>query len=242
MAVVLLDDLITRAAVAADIHDNFVMSPSWVYWANVEHRALAVRLARLGFPYNLTSTTITITGSPYYYVAECLAVVGVYRNEADGTYTKLRYRSPANKIPVSTTQSDAREYTLVYNASYTAPDVGVPEVLPRYKLNFYPTPPVGLNYTIDTVPLPLPLARTEDSDGITSADAVYYPLNWDERIVLGMARRALAREETINNGLEKLISEIDSHIETSASEYVMAQNHTVLRVGELDPQPYFVFP
>jgi hypothetical protein len=231
MSSVDVSELIERAAIAANMHDNFATNPAWLFWANVENKELRVKLARLGFPYGLDSETITITGAIQYNITEPLAVLGVYRNETDGRFTRIAHRPNSMKLAQNiTTTGDAREFMLGYDATSS-----------QVYIRFYPTPPdSGPNYTIEVISNPAKLVLESPAAG--ESTTVYYPLNWEERIVLGMARRALAREETINSGIENLIKEMDSHIETSAYDYLMSQNNVVQRISTGDQLPYFIFP
>jgi hypothetical protein len=231
MATVAVSELIERAAIAANMHDNFITNPAWLYWANAENKELRVKLARLGFPYGLASETINITGALQYNISEPLAVLGVYRNETDGRFTRIAYRPNSRKLQQNITiTGDATEFMLAYDQNQA-----------QVYIRLFPVPPdSGPNYTVETISYPPKLVLS--NPGATESTSVYYPLNWEERIVLGMARRALAREETINTGIEQLISEIDSHIETSAYDYLMSQNNTVQRLSSPDDFPYYIFP
>lgn len=217
MSTITVTELITRAALAADMHGNFTTSPAWVYWANVENKELAVRLVRLGFPYGLTTHNITPDGSADYLLTEPLAIVGVYRTTSNGSFVKLSYRSPTDKIP-SNSNGNPTTFTMKYD-----PTAGA-------YLQFFPVPQTGNDaIVVEYIPHP---------NTLTAASSVYFPLNWEERVVLGMARRALTREETINPGIERLIQEIDSHIETSAYDYMIAQNNVVGRVTDSSNQGF----
>jgi hypothetical protein len=63
-------------------------------------------------------------------------------------------------------------------------------------------------------------------------DEVTYPMGFEERVVLGMARRALSKEETINPGIEAEIQRIEQHIDEVAWNrlYAGAQIRNVDRV------------
>lgn len=211
MSAITVTELIDRAAIAADMHDNFVTNPAWLYWANVEVKELIARVARLGFPFNLSSQTITTDGSLVYYIVDPLAIVGVYRIKSDGNFIKLMYRSPLDKMSF-TEKGNATSWTMKYSASLNP------------ILQFYPSPQEGDDdIIVDVITNP---------DTLYLNSTLYLPLNWEERVVLGMARRALTREETTNGGIERQIAEIDSHIESTAYDYVMSQNNVVSRVKD----------
>ena len=230
MSTIAVTELIERAAIQANMHDNFITNPAWLYWANVENKELRVKLARLGFPYGLSAETISITGALQYNVSEPLAVVAVYRNESDGQFTRIAYRPNSMKLNQNITHSGpADEFMLGFDA-----------VSSQVYVRFYPTPPdAGPNYTMEVISNPAKLVLS--APAATESTSVYYPLNWEERIVLGMARRALAREDTMSSAIENLIKEMDSHIETSAYDFLMSQNNTVQRIVTGDIPPSWIY-
>lgn len=207
MATVTVTEIIARAAAAADMEDNFVTATQWLYWCNVENRALAVKLARLGIPYKENDESISCTGASQYSITEPLAVLGVYYVESDASYRRL-------KMTNSVQQQGAPNRL-----------VGSPESFHvlrntgnQITFRFYPNPASG---TILVKVIDQPAA-------LTSGSSVSYPLNWEERIVLGMAQRALAKEETYNPMISAQIKEIDDHIEESGYNY-MAADAPVIR-------------
>lgn len=229
MATVNVSELVERAAIAADMHDNFVDNPAWLYWANIEYKQLLVRLVRSGFPWNITNVAIVTDGTQTFSISEPLAVLGVYEQLTDGTQRRVKYKSHVNKIGVSQTTGAADEFTLNYSPTTN-------ELL----VTFYPAPPSGTNYSVHTIPYPSKLVLSSPGAGETTS--INLPLNWDERIVLGMARRALAREETSSSTLESLIRDIDNHIDNAVYDYLLVQNNTVHSVEDVsDTNTGFIF-
>lgn len=206
-------NLITRAAAAADMEDNFVTPTQWLAWANVENRMLAAKVARMGYPYKISDESITFTGASQYSMAEPLALLAVYFAESDASLRKLVPLNPVDERkdrPPRTGSPD--EYIVHRNTSATI------------TFRFYPNPASGSGVA-RTLVKPDTLVLASPSAGQTLS--VDYPLGWEERIVLGMARRALAKEETVNPLIETLIRDVDTHIEMSCRDYQMDQSPVI---------------
>lgn len=207
MATTTVTELIERAAAAADMEDNFVTPEQWERWATVEHRRLASVVARLGYPYTSTETAITMTGATSYNIDEVLAILGVFWVETDGSYTRLEPNNPLQRAGApNRSVGTPRVFNVIRNTN---------NVL---TFSFYPNPASG-SIIVKAVPHPAKLVIS--SPGAGEAVSVTYPLNWEERIVLGMARRALAKEETYNPFIETQIAEQDAHIESTAFDYLV---------------------
>lgn len=194
--------LITRAAAAADMENNFVTPAQWIAWANTENKMLAVKLARLGYPFYQSDESLTMTGALQYTLTEPLSVLAVFWVEPDGAYRKLESQNPfTNQGLASRTSGEPWEYNVSRNSAGSL------------NFSFYPNPASG-TVIVRIVPHPNEIDAT--------TDAVNYPLNWEERIVLGMAQRALAKEETYNPLIERQIAEMDAHIEAAVWDYLMS--------------------
>lgn len=189
-----VQDIVDRAAAAADMHGDFVTAAQWLAWYKVEHRALELFVARSGWVTNLASTvdasSFTIT------VPAPFAILGVYevrdskyrplkfQNQVD--FTKQAYSSPAET-------GDAYTYSLL--TSTTTDDVTI---------HMFPKPTSGTYRCLYIPTSTLPTALTS---------SITWPLGWEERIVLGMARRALEKEESDSRFIQKQMAEWDSVIE-----------------------------
>lgn len=92
--------------------------------------------------------------------------------------------------------------------------------------NFFPDPASGVQFLATYIPMPARLLATTDT--------VSYPMGWEERIVLGMARRALAKEEADTTEIRGQIREIEQQIEELAWNKVMSESPSVRNV---DTQP-----
>lgn len=207
MATTLVSSLITRAAAAADMEDNFVTSAQWVQWANVENRRLAGVVAGLGYPLFENNEPITLNGSAQYSLPEPLALIAVYFAESDGRWRKLRLDHPVQNQGTAANYGTPVSYHVFRNTNG------------NITFQFHPNPATGI-IQVKQIDHPSELVISNPSP--TQSDSVSYPLNWEERIVLGMARRALAKEETLNPLIEQQIAELDDHIATTAWNYQAA--------------------
>lgn len=228
MPTVQLTELITRAALAADMHDNFATN-AWVYWANVEDKALRVRLAQCSFPTEFAEVTIAANPNTLdYNLNEPLAIVSVNYLRADGSLKKLFHIPMADrrwKTPL-----DFGEPT--HFSCYTHQNV--PNII---ILNFYPKFSSG-SVIVDTVPLPQKLSLTPAAG---ESSSVSLPLGFEERIVLGMAQRALAKEETINPALERQIAKADEHIDNACFRRLIGENATVRETRKAEGQDTWLY-
>ncbi len=86
-------------------------------------------------------------------------------------------------------------------------------------LNFYPNPAVGCSFLVTYIPAP--------SRATVVTDSISYPMGWEERIVLGMARRALEKEESDSAPILRRIAEIDQQIEELCWSRVISESPTV---------------
>lgn len=202
-------NLILRAAAAADMEDNFVTETQWLYWANVENQKLAVRIAQMGCPYHENDETIALTGASQYTFTEPLAILGVYFVESDSSYRRLKMANPVqHQGAPNRLVGDPEEFHILKN---TDNDVTI---------RLYPNPASG--YIL--------VKQIDQPATLTIASSVKYPLGWEERIVLGMAERALAKEETYNPMIAGQIKDIEAHIEDSARNYMPADNPVIRNV------------
>lgn len=217
-------ELVDRAVAAADMHDDFVTGPQWLRWATVEHRDLAVRIAQLGYVLNETSVDITMTGAAEYPFDEPLAVIGVYEITTNNLLRRVAKVNPfdAHRQSANTITGPARQFSIKRNDS------------DKVIISFFPNPTSG-TYRVYSVPHP---------NAITAVgDLVYYPLGWEERIVLGMARRALAKEESDTGPISQQVAQCESNLEASVWNRLLGDAPTVRNTdsverGWISPYPY----
>ncbi len=210
--------LAQRAAIAADMEDNFVSQDAWRYWANVENRNLAVKLAKMGFPWKMTDESITLTGANQYDKTEPLAIIAVFYVESDGSYTRLKATNPAQRQGTpNRLVGKPQEFTVFRNTN------------DQVSYRFYPNPSSG---TVLVRQIDIPATLVYSAPAANESTTVTYPLNWEELIVLKMARRALAKEETINPFIEKQITEMENSIETACGDFLMSDAHVIRNVRD----------
>jgi len=229
MSLVSTSELVLRAKAQADMQDNYITPAVWEYWMTVEARKLDVFIARSGWPLNIKHETLIVDGSvtdgnydPFPFLntqngPQCpLAVMAVHEVSSQGV-RKLKYDDAisffrqtvgavASGLSIAYTaappaKGHAKEYRIVWDGG------SLPQI------NFYPEPEIGQYYqTMYIAGTPkLTLSGSLPDDGTTNV--VNYPQSWEERIVLGMAKRALIREESDITGVDKLIGEINQEIE-----------------------------
>lgn len=242
MPSITVETLITRAKALADMHDNYITPTEWITWANTENLNLNIYLARCGWVINtrtlsglITSSGWTTTDSgPSSSVAsdaqtnavsgfyklgstagtlQMMAVVCVHEVASDGTVRQLTHDNHIDflsQLPSSTrTTNHARKFRVVREGS-------------QLYINFFPAPVAGETYLVTYVPAPSTLALTSDT--------VDYPLGWEERIILGMAHKALIKEESDPSKIETLIREQESKIEEICWSRVLGENPSVRNV------------
>lgn len=218
MASYAVSELIERAQAAADMHDNFVTPTQWLRWFNVENRALALYIARSGYVLKegredlVGGTTINASGEAS--ISEPLAVLGVYHLDS-GRYRRLRHSDNmdgAGFIDTVTT-GDARYFRVFQNTNG------------EVTLQFWPIPTSGI-YLVFIIEIPVAVTLVTDT--------VNYPPGFEERIVLGMARRALAKEESDTREMQRQILETDKYIESVCWDRVMAGHQQIRNVDKVE--------
>lgn len=200
--------LIDRAAAIADMHDGFVTPAQWIAWLNTESRALELFVVRSGWiePQATTVDAVSYTIT----VPNPLAIIGVYEVR-DGRYRPLKYQNQvdftrqAYGSPADT--GTAHYYTVQSNASDDT--LGV---------QMYPKPTSG-TYRC------LYMAGATPATAVT--DSVRWPMGFEERIVLGMARRALMKENSDTRQVETLMVEQDRVIEEFCWSRTIAESPVV---------------
>lgn len=214
MATTTVTEIIERAKSAADkTNSNHVTQIELLRWLNVENHKLATFIARAGYVLQQGREDITANGASEYSITDPICILGVYQLEA-GRYRRLRqsdFQDGAGRIDTVTT-GDATVYRVYQNSSN------------QTTLEFYPKPSSG-TYQVFTVPQPATL---------TISSSVSYPMGWEEYLVLGLAKRMLAKEETINPALEREYDDIGRHIERAAWDRVLAGNQAVRNVDKVE--------
>jgi hypothetical protein len=193
-------DLVSRASAASDMRDNFVTPTQWMYWATQERLALDLFLARSGWPLPYATQTITVTGSEggVYNVnpsTGVMAIVAVHQVKDQRTRL-LKHQNAVDflsKVPGYT--GSPRGNSVFYRVNWSGDNL---------TLGLYPEPISGETYLVTYIPHPAKLVLA--SPGTNEATSVAYPMGWEERIVLGMARRALIKEESSTSSIDSEIA------------------------------------
>lgn len=221
MPTVTTQELVDRAKAAADMRDNFVTPAQWMYWASQERLALDLFIARSGWPQAATTSTYTATGADVVVSMQndlgvsnpmgIMALVCIHQVEND-RYKLLRHQNFADFNPRTARDGHARTYRVYPIGS-------------DLQVEFYPRLKAGEKYMFTYVGHPQGLALSSPASHETTQ--VNYPMGWEERIVLGMARRALIKEESDTRAIDQEIALWDSRIEEACWSRVLAEAPTV---------------
>lgn len=226
-------EIVDRARAAADMRDDFVTLSQWMYWMNVEHRSLQVRIARMGYVLQESSVDITAVGDVSYPIDEPLAVIGVYEVTSAGFYRRLRAVNPQDGHRQATNAAIGPAQEWIARRDPTP-------ISTFLNVSFFPNPSQG-TYRIFYVAHPPKLVYAQvATDGTNSVD---YPLSWEEAVVLRLARRALAKEESDTQDIDAQIAASDRDIEESIFSRQLMDAPVIRNVDKRDrgwwqPYPY----
>lgn len=204
MPVFTVQNIIDRAVSAADMHDLFVTPTEWLAWFNAERQALDILSARSGWVLNRVSTTTIPGAATYAHPTEVMAIIGVWEAEPGGRFRPIVPRDYVSNF----VQSSVGPFTgpAVFYSAVTD-DSG------QTTFTFYPRPTSG-NYIIAF------LDATPTATAVT--DSVRFPMGIEERLVLGMARRALDKEESETSAIEKRVAREEQRVEEVAASKLFA--------------------
>lgn len=195
-------EIIARAKAAADMEDSgFVTAAQWLRWANLEHRMFTAWLLRHGYVNVVSSATHVADGTGAFGdVTDPTVILGVWESVGE-TFRPLRSTDTATAFASGTTTGTA--------VTFTVADRGDGDVT----ITLQPRPMSG-TYVALYVAAPDELVTGTPAAG--QSDEVRYPLGLEERIVLGMARRALAKEGSSTAEIGRQIREVEAHAEAVA--------------------------
>lgn len=229
MPAVSTQELIDRARATADSRDNFVTPTQWMFWASQERMALDIYIARSGYALpGMTFLDKVITGTeggvyPLAPTGGVMAIVCIHEMTNNG-FRRVKYLdSVAYMKQPPGTVAGAHAHARFFRAIPSTTDDSI-------NLNFYPEPAAGETYRITYLPHPRKLALVADS---THDAQVVYPMGWEERIVLGMARRALIKEESDTKEVDREIKLWDMRIEEACWDKVLAESPRI-RNGDVE--------
>jgi hypothetical protein len=211
MAVFTVDDIISRAKDAADMHDLFVKPTTWINWFNVELQALFVMCARGGwtlrnFTFKSFSVPTDLVSGAFLINNEFLAIVGVWEIDGSG---RMRQLKATNGIDNMRQFPGATAATGHPRSFWLTDFQGT--VTEQTQIVLYPTPTSG-NFIVAICNGPTKATATTDTTTL--------PLGIEEWVVLRMARRALIKEESETGSIDKLIESEERKME----EYIWNRN------------------
>lgn len=211
-----VSELIARAKAAADMEDSgFVTTAQWLRWANLEHRMFYAWLARQGYANNPDTAAHTADGTgTFTAIQDPMVILGVWESTGQ-TYRPLRAIDQLRFQEHGTVTGPAHYY-----AVFDAGDGGM-------TLSLAPKPSSGSYLALY---LAHPAELVLGSPGAGQANSVRYPLGLEERVVLGMARRALAKEESSTSEVVRQIREVEAHAEAVAWDRVSGGVQSVRNV------------
>lgn len=220
--------LIDRAKTASDMRDNFVTPTQWEYWASQERLALDHFLARSGWTLPLSEFNITVTGSEggSYTVnptGGVMAIVCVLQYDSSGRLRLLEHQDAVTflrRLPGTNAVGHGRYYRVTNSGDSLV-------------LNIFPEPAAAETYRVVYIAHPKKLKIS--APGTWEEASVSYPMGWEERIVLGMARRALIKEESDTRSIDTEIALWESRIEEAAWDRVLTSSPAVRNI---DTQHY----
>lgn len=195
--------IIDRAAAAADMSDDFVSQSTWLAWLNVARQELTIKMARSGMvPWGMvTQSAINPTTGFITISFEFLALVAVVEVDSSGRFRHLKssnFVDMARQVDGTTAPivGPATQYSLTDDEGNTL-------------LRLYPRPTSG-TYLYYYLKAPLTITSV--------ADSMTYPLGLEEYIVLRMARKALIKEESDTKAIDKELDAIQEQIELYGHE------------------------
>ena len=202
--------LINRAASIADVHDNFVSAQTWLDWFNSERKALIISRARSGHAEGILDST-SLTGAGGSLTVEPWAILGVWEVSTNGRYRRLTHIDAVASFAFRGITGFPTHWTFERDT----------EVDPFTSIALWPagTTETFVCWYLDTPTIAL-----------TLADQFPFDIVDDERIVLGMARRALIKEESDTREVDREIARFEAMVEENAWGKAMAETPAVRNV------------
>lgn len=211
-----VQNMVDRAVGYADMHDGFVTPQQWLDWFNEERRSLELFKSRYSSVLSNVQS-VTVVGVDKYSFAsasdrEIMAVVGVWEN-VQGRFRPLRLVNWVDNL----WQDEAGPITGKAQV-VGVEDANADGVEVNTLLHFYPRDPSG-TYLIMYLKAPAKLTAMTDS--------FTQPLGLEKRVVLGMARNALIKEESDISSIEALLKDHEKEVEQYVWQRTMMQGPAV---------------
>lgn len=216
-----IQELVDRAAAAADMHDTFVQPAQWLAWAKVEVNSLDLFMARHGWVTRPIEVTTSEAATPYVITLtnDFLAVIGVWEVRADGRMRRLTHRPYVDAQFGELLGSTGPSGTAMW---YSIGQSGSLDLLPQITISPYQA---GGTFA----------AHTLSSSAVSGMeDEVRYPQSVEERIVLGLARRALMKEESDTRAIDRAIRDEEDRIESLCWSRALAEAPKVRNVDRVE--------
>jgi hypothetical protein len=204
-----------------------------MYWASQEYLALNLFIARAGWALSTANYDLTVVGNEAgRYIIDpdldddggavvgVMAVVCVHEMITNG-FRRLRYQDSVSFMRQPPGSSGgAKGHAQFFRMQSTADHV---------VMNLFPEGKAGETYRVTYIPHPFRLSL-DTSPSAGYRNTVSFPMGWEERIVLGMARRGLIREESDPGLIDTEIKLWDTRIEESCWNRVLAEAPVVRNV------------
>lgn len=225
MPAFLAQDIIDRAAAAADMQDDFVQPKTWLSWMTAELQALTISAARSGWVVNGLQQTVfpvsSLVGDTYTLSSTTgfLAILGVWEVDSSGRTRRIQFDNFVDvfrQLGTGPITGPATRFTVTSRIEAAQDDLDI---------KLYPRPTSG-QYLVVSVSQPPRLAALTDN--------LFIQAGMDERVVLGCARRALLKEESDVVDISKLIEEEDAKVEELASSRVFSAAPKVRNVDDFE--------
>lgn len=225
MPSVTTQELVARAQAASDMRDDFVTPTQWMYWASQENLSLNLFLARSGWTLPTADFDLVITGNeggvyPINPTSNVMAVVCVHEMISNG-FRRVRFQDAISfmRQPPGAT-GGAKGHARFCRFQWSGDTI---------TMNLYPEGNVGETYRVTYLPHPNRLTL-DASPASGFANTVAYPMGWEERVVLGMARRALMKEESDTRAVDQETQTWDRRIEEACWNRMLGESPVVRNV------------
>jgi len=226
MPVFTVSQIINRAAAAADMHDEFVSFEQWLAWLNVERANLQMFIVRHGMPMQNLQVETLLQPDRVALQQDAVALVGVWETRG-GRFRQIQIRDfPGNFFQNTGGPSTGPAQFVTVEDANTASTS-------QMFLRFFPRDPVGTYIAVYAQAPPVLTALT---------DAMSFPMGMEELMVLKMAKKALVKEESDTEAIDKLITQQEKFIEEFVAARVLTNSGAVKNTDGLERDSWVFEP
>jgi hypothetical protein len=202
--------------------DGFVKPSEWLDWFNFERKALQISILKYGALLNDLTLTSSV-GSPVITIdSDILAIVGLWELTSSGKLRPIRIVNlPDNFRQLPASLPGLIGGRITGPAEYATIEDGILNGPAFTTVTMFP---VDLSGTYVLVTLKSPTDATSNNESFA------FPMGLEERIVLGMAKRAKIKEESDYSDIDDLIRQADRQVEDYAWSRIFAQAPSVRNV------------